>query len=295
MTEQTRVFLHAGAHRTGTSSFQACLSVNRARLAEAGFDAAYPGRDGIADGALALRLPHPRHRRTPDAEWAAAAGAELARHLSAPGRDLVLSEENIPGRMFHFYQGQFYPAAKRRAGVLAAALPGRVEHLLFVIRPYEAMFISAYRKRAEDNPVAPFADLRDRMAAMDRGWPEILTILRRRLKPARMTVIEYAARGRSRDLLERLLPEGAVTGLEEPERQLNLSATDAGLIALQALYRSGETLPREAWQQVIADHAGDREARGFAAFTPEQTAALRDRYAADLDRIRAMERMRFVE
>jgi len=35
------VFIHAGAHRTGTSSFQLCMATNRDRLEAAGFDLSY--------------------------------------------------------------------------------------------------------------------------------------------------------------------------------------------------------------------------------------------------------------
>ncbi|MGR3453564.1 hypothetical protein [Pseudooceanicola sp.] len=283
------VYIHAGAHRTGTSSFQACLALNRARLGAAGYDLAYPGRDGAEGGRLALRLPHPRHRKTPDAGWVEGARTALAGHLTAPDRALILSEENIPGRMFHFYQGQFYPAARRRITLLSQALPGPVRHLVYVVRPYDALFVSAYRKRAEDNPVPPFADIAEAMSGIERGWPEIVTAFRNRLRPERLTVIDYAGRGESRKLLARLLPEGAVTGLEEPARQLNTSATDAALEALQARYAGGETLARSDWQQVIADRAGETEDRGFARFTPEQAAGLAAKHRADLERIAALD------
>ncbi len=300
MADPTRIYIHAGAHRTGTSSFQQCLDINRARLSEAGFDAAYPGRDGIAGGTLALRMPHPRHRKSPDADWVGKVRAEIARHVTAPGRALILSEENIPGRMFHFYQGQFFPVAQRRAQVLAQGLPGPIEHLVYVTRSYDQLFTSAYRKRAEDNPVAPFYEIAAKMAAMDRGWPELVSIFQTWLKPKKFTIIEYGARGQSRDLLNRLLPDGAIPELEEPERQLNLSASDAALFALQDKYRAGEKLERGAWQAIIADHAvaGPKDApetaEPFAAFSDDQTAILQQKYADDLDRIRAMNDITFI-
>ncbi|OWU84851.1 hypothetical protein ATO6_11090 [Oceanicola sp. 22II-s10i] len=284
-----RVYLHAGAHRTGTSSFQACLSANRGALEAAGFDLAYPGRDGIADGRLALRLPHPRHARSPDDAWIAGVTGEIARHRKDGSRDLILSEENIPGRMYHFYKGEFFPAARRRAKLLAAALPGPVAHLVYVVRRYDQLFVSAYRKRAEDNAVPTFAEIRDRMAGMERGWPELITILRNRFRPERFSVVEYGARGTSAALLQRLLPEGAIAAPVEPERSLNLSATDRALKLLQARYRAGEALDRPAWQAVVAEHAGDRTDLGFAAFTPGQIAAMEKRYADDLGEIGGMD------
>lgn len=283
-----RVFIHAGAHRTGTSSFQLCLARNRAALAAAGYDLAYPGRDGIPGGRLRLDLPRKRHgdRRVPD--FAARVRDHLARLSPDPGRALILSEENIPGLMRNFYDGLFYPGSGRRLATLATALDAPPVHLLFLLRSYDTLFVSAYRKRAEDNPVPPFAEVAPQFLAITRGWPEIVVELRDILKPRRLTVLTHETRGTSRDLLARLVPGLDPARLAEPGRTMNLSATDAGLAALQARYRAGEKLARPAWQQVIRDHAGDRTPRGFAGFAAADAARLRARYAADLDRIAAL-------
>lgn len=55
------IYIHAGAHRSGSSSFQLCLSHNRAALMQAGYDLAYPSRDGAPMGELQMKLPRPRH------------------------------------------------------------------------------------------------------------------------------------------------------------------------------------------------------------------------------------------
>ena len=39
--------------------------------------------------------------------------------------------------------------------------------------------------------------------------------------------------------------------LTEPKKSLNISATDAGLIALQKMYANGQRLERSEWQKVI--------------------------------------------
>lgn len=283
-----RIFIHAGAHRTGTSSFQNCLALNRARLDAGGYDLAYPSRDGAPGGELALRLPQPGTGAAKAEALRAHSAANLAEISPRPGRDLILSEENLPGRMIHFYGGEFFPAAAKRFEMLAGLLPGEVEHILYVTRPYDALFISAYRKRSEDNPVDPFEEIAPAMAGFAGGWPEVVAAMQAALRPKRMTVIDYSARGQSRDLLGRLLGLEAGT-FEEPARDLNVSATDAALIALQARYRAGERLSRAQWQAVIAEHAGAREDRGYARFTPGQAARLRRRYARSLERIAAMD------
>ena len=153
------VLIHAGAHRTGTSSFQLCLHENRAVLDRYGYDIAYPGRDGVAGGNLRLPLPRRRHGEKRIPQYAARARSVLMGLSPDAGRGLVLSEENIPGPMLHFYHGQFFPASRKRFLSLAGALEAAPVHVLYVVRSYAEMFVSAYRKRAEDNPVAPFAEI----------------------------------------------------------------------------------------------------------------------------------------
>lgn len=281
------VFIHAGAHRTGTSSLQQTLAENRAALEAAGYDVAYPGRDGAPGGRLRLPLPRPRHgeKRVPQF------GRQVAAHLAEicpEGRGrLILSEENIPGPMRHFYEGRFFPAAEKRAAALGAGL-GRVAHVVYVLRPYAALYASAWRKRAEDNAVPEFAEVVPALMAMDRGWPEVVAALRQGLRPERLTVLDYAERGSSASLLGRVVP-GLGVQVREPGEVVNLSATDAALEVLQARYRAGEVLSRRAWKAVLADHAEARESRGLTRYPEGAEAALGERYARDLERIAGMQ------
>lgn len=282
--------IHAGAHRTGTSSFQLCLHVNKGGLHEAGYDVAYPGRDGVPSGRLSLQLPGPRHGRGKQAQFAERVRRNLAEHARGPGREMILSEENIPGRMLHFFGGQFYPAAEARAEALAAGLGLRggaqVGTLLFVVRDYAGLFGSAWRKRAEDKAQPPFREQVGNLMAMDRGWPEILATLQAELRPRRLLVVDYAARGKSSDLLWRMV--SGVTGLAEPTRRLNISVTEAAIEALQSHFRAGESLDDAARQAIIAAHAEDKAPRGLIRFSEAEQAELKARYLADLDRLRAM-------
>ena len=281
-------FIHAGAHRTGSSSFQLCLWQNREVLARHGLVPVYPGRDGVPGGRLRLRLPRPRHGARRGPGFAAGIRAQLDTLAPPPARGIVLSEENIPGPMSHFSEGRFYPAAARRLAVLREAL-GEVPHILIVLRSYDALFASSYRKRAEDNPVRPFAELVPSYLAMDRGWVELLRDIRDVLRPHRLTVTDHDRRGPSTGLLRQLVPDLAEEALEEPEERVNLSATDAALVVLQRRYHAGEVLARAEWKQVLADHAQDRAPLGVAAFGPAAKAELRARYADDWARIRALD------
>lgn len=236
-----------------------------------------------------MQLPRPRHGQKRVPQFAKG----IATHLSALSGDgahgLILSEENIPGPMRHFYEGRFFPASGKRLAALAAAFEAPPVHMLYVVRPYGELYVSAHRKRAEDNAVTPFDELVPHFLAMDRGWPELLAEMRDVMRPERLTVLTYAQRGESRGLLQRLVPDLANVDLVEPERVMNLSATDAALMALQTRYRGGETIDRAAWRQVIGAHADDQASRGFAEFDAGSAAQLDAVYRRDLERIAAMD------
>lgn len=288
MSSGKPLYVHLGAHRTGTSSFQMMLAQNRDVLAQAGYDIAYPGRDDIPQGDLRLKLPDPRNLGQWERKFLPSARAELARFASADSHAMILSEENIPGRMIHFPAGQFYPAAEMRLQTLAAAADAPVLRAVLVVRDYVGLFVSSWRKRAEDRHSDPFAEGRQNMVRMDRGWPDLVRLVFRYLKVQELVVIDYARRGRSVDMAGLLVPELAGVPLVEPARRMNFSATDAALIALQERYQRGETLERAAWQEIIAAHRDDKEPRGVSEFTKRQTRILEGRYAEHLDEIAAM-------
>lgn len=288
-----RVFIHAGAHRTGSSSFQLCLHENRETLGKRGFDVAYPGRDGVPGGQLRLPLPRPRHGAKRIPAFAGQVRAALDRLTTGLDRDLILSEENIPGPMRHFYDGRFYPGARNRLITLGQALDGAKLHVLFVVRSYADLFVSAYRKRAEDNAVEPFEALVPKFLSMDRGWPEVVAEIRDTLKPVQMTVLPYEARGTSRTLLAQLVSGLDSATLREPDAVLNPSATDAALRVLQARYHAGEKLSRKQWREVLVAHADDSSLCGVAEFSTAERNVLDARYRADLDRLSGMTGFRF--
>jgi hypothetical protein len=282
------LYVHLGAHRTGTSSFQMMLAQNRDLLAREGYDIAYPGRDDIPQGDLRLRLPHPRNQAQWESDFVPQATRELARFATPDSHALILSEENIPGRMIHFADGQFYPAAEARLQTLAAAARAPVLRAVLVVRAYAELYVSAWRKRAEDNHSLPFADGRQNMLRMKRGWPDLVRLIFRHLKVQELVVIDYARRGRSVDTVRMLVPELVQVPLREPARRLNHSATDAALVELQARYSRGEVLARADWQAIIAAHRDDKESRGISEFSKRQRRILQGRYAEHIDEIAAM-------
>lgn len=263
-----------------------CLHLNRKALGQAGYAAAFAGRDGIPSGKLNLRLPSPRHGDGPHPMFVKKTTEHLAT-FAVDGQPLILSEENILGRMYHLFAGQFYPAAEARFRALKASLNGPVCRVVLVVRPYAGLYTSAFRKRAEDTRVRPFGEFVPKLMAMDRGWPEIVEALRDILKPEALVIVPFAQRGTSAQLLQRLVPE-AGGDWAEPDKIVNLSPTDAALEALQALHHADEKVRGSQRRAIIQEHADDT-GRGFAAFPKQEKAELDALYEADLARIRQMD------
>lgn len=293
MAETPDIFLHVGAHRTGSSSFQMFLDMNAASLRAQGYDLAYPGRDGIPGGKLAMKLPSPRHPPRKAREFDGPARAEIDAMRKGKPR-LILSEENIPGRMIHFMDAQFYPAKAVRVQTLARILPGPVKNILLVVRSYDYLFTSAYRMRTEGRQQWPFEIVRPSFLKMTEGWPDLVAVLQAELKPEKLTVLAYEARGDNRNLLAHLVPGLDGAAMVEPERRLNLTATDAALLELQWRFHADLKPDAAEIAAIIAKHADHTADLGVTRFPEDERAALQARYLAHLDRIAAMPGVDFI-
>lgn len=119
-----KIYVHEGVHRSGTSSFQICLGQNCDLLETRGFDLAYPGRDGAPQGKLKLRFPGRKEDEGKVAVMAKRAAHNIAIATSDPARDLILSEENIPGRIYPMFKRRLFLDASKRAGMMLIALGG---------------------------------------------------------------------------------------------------------------------------------------------------------------------------
>jgi hypothetical protein len=294
MASEKTFYIHAGAHRTGTSSVQMFLHDNLDEITRQGFDAAYPGRDGIPSGKLGLRLPSLRHGEDLQQRFIRKVRRETRTNSPDASRPMILSEENIPGRMIHFYGSQFYPAAEARMKALHDGLEGRLKRVLYIVRPYDTLYVSAFRKRAEDVAVKSFAKQRDALMNMDRGWVELVSLMRDHLGAEETVVMAMAARGDNRNVIKHLLPELDQTNLVEPKALLNVSATDTAMDVLQARYHAGDELSREEWQAIIAEHADNKASTGFAEFTPDQAQELCETYDHDCARLAKLDGITFV-
>ncbi|MGB3178175.1 MAG: hypothetical protein WBH14_12640 [Albidovulum sp.] len=274
------VLVHAGVHCCGAEDFQRFLGANRSALNAAGFDLAYPGRVGAAGGRFDCALPEPRHNSDDIEAFGGAIASTLAPDF-AGGNRLILSEHDLAGRMASLLGGRFYPAARKRAEALRAALDQPVDHLVLTIKPYDTLFVSAWRRFALERLMEPFAEYAPVMATFAGGWVDTVEALRDGLGARTVTIL--TERSDPEDVLTHLAHD---VRLSEPVRPAVMPViTDSAIAMIQRHYRQGARFAPGQRDRILAFHARQPQIRVEHGFAGLQLADLRGRYVADLDAI----------
>ncbi len=286
---QDGVYLHLGAHRTGTGSFQDFLASNADNFADFGVNLAVANRDGASEGSFKLRLPDARHFRKDDLDerrvWLDDVFEEI--RINQRARTLV-SEENIPGSFNSIFSKHPYGIALDRMKFFQSGFTGNVRRVLFVIRSYDTFLPSAYRKRCEFREIDPFKVYAADQMKADRGWPELIGDIRNAFTPEELVVLTYEDRWSHIEMLQHLMPETEQVDFAPLTRRFNVSATDAACRAMQAHFASGKKLSPAGLAQMIRKYADDTSGPPIAAFADKDAEILQSRYADDIARIGKM-------
>lgn len=282
-----QIVVHAGSHCSGAEEFQAVLGANRAALTAAGLDLAYPGRGGAEGGRFDCTFPEPRHKFSDICDHVGAIGSALASCFSGAERFLI-SEHDLAGRMSGLLAGRFYPTAHQRAEALRAALGRPVDRLVLVVKPYDTLFTSVWRRFALDRLMEPFADYAPGMMNFSGGWAEVVAALRDGLDARHVTVL--AERPAPEELFAHLLPGLRIPRLALPAPQPEI--TESAIAMIQRHYRQGGRFAPGQRDRILAFHARQPQLPREAGFAGLPLADLRGRFVADLDTIA---RMRGVE
>ena len=282
-----QIVVHAGSHCSGAEEFQAVLGANRAALTAAGLDLAYPGRGGAEGGRFDCTFPEPRHKFSDICDHVAAIGSALASSFSGAERFLI-SEHDLAGRMAGLLTGRFYPTAHQRAEALRAALGRPVDRLVLVVKPYDTLFASVWRRFALDRLMEPFADYAPGMMNFSGGWAEVVAALRDGLDARHVTVL--AERPTPDELFAHLLPGFRIPRLALPAPQPEI--TESAIAMIQRHYRQGGRFAPGQRDRILAFHARQPQLPREAGFAGLPLADLRGRFVADLD---TLARMRGVE
>ncbi len=176
--------MHVGAHKTGTTHFQALLAVARPAVAEAG-------------GTVMLRdelRPHAGVARRGASGWRAVRHRlQLRRHerglckTAGPARRVYGSEEDMLGLTQDLLAERFYPDLSA-LDLLRRAAGADALSLFVSIRSYDTLAVSAFFEilKAFPDARARWEAGVARMLAGGGGWPELMARIERRVPGAQL-------------------------------------------------------------------------------------------------------------
>lgn len=292
------VHLHLGAHRTGSTAFQIMLSDNAASLGAQGMRVGFPSRGRVPNGQLQTYL-EPQALSDPEQLEIQIAQnrADIAQIVGdGEGQQSLLSEENFIGGMISFQQGKFYPHARERMILLKKVLqPAEVGNVMLMIRAYDTLFVSAFRKRAENQLVPNYDVVRRRQAEFEGGWPKVVDDILSELKPRNLFVVPYRRERDDLALLGLLCPQVDTTKLQPSVGQVNASFPDAVLFEIQRRRRAGERLDWAEKRAIHKAYSGRATDQPFVKLLPKHAESLRARYLSDLELLRGRSDITLVE
>ena len=284
--------IHIGAHKTATTHLQETLAAIRPVLVERGVDF-IPNpelrRSGFAK-ALAHRLTW---NRVPPLRGPMVRRV-VARHLDplrAGPATLVLSEEKLIGGSQQIFAEPIYPRMQRIIALLAT-LGRRAEVTLFLsIRSFDTQLPSAYVQELRYMPpiAGGFDNVKRRVLKRPPSWFELVRRIRAAAPGVPLRVWRQEDyRQNTAAILAALTGIGELGPLPEvDDPSWTKSPSLEAIRAVEALPAMPEAERREQARAIFRDDDG--EGARFRPFDPEERALLQARYAADLERIAALD------
>ena len=181
MTSRTRVVLHVGAHKTGSSLVQKFLRDNRKALSGSGIH--YIPRSDmntLVGWGKALHDKPELLRTRLEEVTAGRAGVALASHENTLGRPFV---PGTPG---------LYPDGPRNAKALGQILDGLDYTVVVYIRPQADFVESYYLQSLHEGGTQTFAEWTEEMiVAESLSWQPLIDALEESLGPERVVVKDF--------------------------------------------------------------------------------------------------------
>jgi hypothetical protein len=187
------VVLHIGAHRTGSTTYQACLRAHRHSLdkARVGFWGPRRTRNGLFRGLL---HPAPAKPGRKNAQERAVGRVQLRlEQARQKGLQAVLiSDENMIGSVRECLRTkQLYPSIGERMARFARAFEGQITRIAFCIRSQDRFWGSAMAYGVSRGHPIPRRGEIDRIAESMRSWRDVITDLSCAVPDAEIRVLPY--------------------------------------------------------------------------------------------------------
>lgn len=269
------IMLHLGAHRCGSSSFQAFLWNNRAELSKRGLATWTPRR--TRDGLLAGLIRNPADITIEDERKAIRSvgrvRVEVARIKRAGQDALLISEENMLGSMRNnIKETRLYPLVGERLMRFLPIFSGQVLRIGLCIRSYEDVWTSSLANMVVRGADAPSVDTLDFMTTQPRRWRHVVRDIAEVFPDAKIVVWPFERLAGRADAQLAALWGGDCRDLEGGDIWRSRSSNLLGLNNIMAVRR----------ERPITDGTLDTDAR-WMPFDEDQRSMLRAEYRRDLN------------
>lgn len=187
------IVFHPGAHRTGSTTFQACMRDNAQVLKDAGIACWGPRitRNGLFRGLIPTG-PVPEGRKNPQRRAEGRVRLRLEEARKAGIKTVLVSEENMIGSVrMCVREGALYPAIGENMARYASAFGGEVTRIALAIRAQDRFWASAIAFAvARGRPIPGRGKLAE-IAASQRSWRDVITDLACAVPSAEIRVLPY--------------------------------------------------------------------------------------------------------
>lgn len=267
------IYLHIGAHRTATTTFQKYLMRNSKVLASTGLAVWGPKR--LRDGFFSGLVKRPQDITEDDQRRAHRSFGRISVELTLAERDgmqgLLISEENMIGSVRNNLREQrLYPDVAARLNRLRPAFGDKVRRVAVGIRSYDSYWASSLAFAVARGHRCPTTDMLDRLVTQPRRWRQVIQDVAATFDPAEIIVWPFeAVAGRPERKLERLAGPQRLLPAGGARDWCNASARAEELRDMATMQgQPGHLLPRGEgrWQP----------------FDEAQKLAMRAQYAQDL-------------
>ena len=248
------IFLHLGAHRTGTESFHDYLHRHESELAAQGVGF-WVGARVSGDGA--------------ETRFDVSLNKRLAAAEQAGATRFVVSDADILGSLDdNVASAQLYPEARHRLRTMLDAADLRVRRIILSVRSLETYWCSALACSVAGGAVVPARAQLAQLAASTRGWGDVVRDVGAAAPTSELRVLPYETyRGRADSYLSDALDFTAP--FDTARKQVNQTPT----------------LPE--LRRAMCEHGTQNGSLPFGMgrwnpFTNSEHAALRETHADDM-------------
>ncbi|APX10986.1 hypothetical protein [Tateyamaria omphalii] len=262
-----KVILHIGAHRTGTTSFQAYIRQNAdfMRSRRIGFWGPLRTRKGLLSGI------QPSFASTPKSARRARGRVHLNLHKAERNgtKTLLVSDENMIGTMRrNMRKRSLYDDVGERMSRYSAAFDGRIDTVVISVRSLNHYWnsVAAYCVARGHTMLEP--DQRLRIAFGPRTWRDAIADVACAVPGARIVVVPFERTAGRPDAMFQ-----ALTGLHGPR-----TAAETWLNRSPSVPQLRELLAERGDNPNLIRGASER----WTPFDPAASAAMREAYLDDI-------------